>query len=238
MSCPYCGDSADPRKHRGNLYTDFLFFKCSEEKAYMLGFIFADGYNNERWHKLEIRLAKQDKDILIKFSKILLNENNVKEYDDIVGLYVVSQDISSDLKKLGCPAKKTFILKFPDLPENLCHHFIRGYFDGDGMLAIYQPNMKKNKYAEFSICSTKEMLDEIGLYIADLGVNFKINKRHKMRNNNNFTLRVGGSQQIKKVCDFLYKNAHIYLNRKYEKYMELIKMSKSFRRPYKIKVTP
>ena len=28
LSCPYCGDSDDPRKKRGNLYTDTLTYKC------------------------------------------------------------------------------------------------------------------------------------------------------------------------------------------------------------------
>ncbi len=174
----------------------------TEEKAYILGFIYADGCNHEKAHRLEISLAKKDEDILIKISKILLNGNvNIKEYktklnrQNKIGLYIVSQKICNDLSVLGCVPKKTFILKFPILPSNLLHHFIRGYFDGDGMLAIYERIGASYKYknyryeaAEFSIVSTKEMLDSIGNIINSLGVNFKINKRHKNRPNNNFTL--------------------------------------------------
>jgi intein/homing endonuclease len=212
----------------------------SEEKAYVLGFLYADGCNHETYHRLEVSLAKQDEDILIKISKLLLNGNiNIKEYkqdkwrQNKVGLYVVCQKISNDLKRLGCCARKTFILKFPDLPKHLRHHFIRGYFDGDGMLVLYERLMRgcnnKSIYAEFSIVSTREMLDEIGEIINSLGVNYKINKRHKNRKNNNFTLRVFGNQQIKIVCDFLYKDATIYLERKHEKYLRLLDMSMNFR---------
>ena len=191
------------------------FFKTikTEEQAYVLGFIYADGCNHEKYHRLEISLNKQDEDILVKISKILLCGNiNVKEYkqkknkQNKVGLYVVSQQISDNLKTLGCPARKTFIIKFPILPIQLVSHFIRGYFDGDGMIVVYNRLKKqhktKSKIAEFSITSTKEMLDAIGQHIASLNVNYNIKKRHKNRPTNNFTLRVFGNRQIKKVCDF------------------------------------
>lgn len=209
----------------------------TEEKSYMLGFLYADGCNHEQHHKIEVSLAKQDEDILIKFSKLLLDGNiNVKEYDDRVGLYLINRKISDDLKKLGCTARKTFILKFPDLPKHLLHHFVRGYFDGDGMLTIIVRNDKPSKpqIASFSIVSTKEMLEEIGKFIADMGIHFEINKRFPEKNNNNFTLRVSGNQQIKKVCDFLYKDATIYLDRKHEAYLHLLEMSKSFRKKHKL----
>lgn len=216
----------------------------SEEKAYVLGFLYADGCNHEKSHKLEISLAKEDEDILIKFSKLLLNGNlNIKEYEkkdgsqNRVGLYIVNQKISDDLKKWGCLPRKTFILKFPDLPRHLEHHFIRGYFDGDGMLKIYERLMQrctnKSTTAEFSITSTIEMLNVIGKHISNLGIYFKINKRHKNRDNNNYTLRVFGNQQIKKVCDYLYKDASIFLDRKRMVYLQLIEMSKTFRKEYK-----
>ncbi len=209
----------------------------TEEKAYILGFIFADGYNDENHHKLQISLAEQDKEILVKFSKILLRGNvNIWTYDSkkknrqkMSLFHITSRSISDDLKKLGCPKRKTFILKFPHLPKHLVHHFIRGYFDGDGMLVIYERLMprciNKTKTAEFSIVSTKEMLLSIGKQINKLGINYKIIKRHKNRKNNNFTLRVHGNQQIKKTCDFLYKDATIFLKRKHEKYLQLIKLT-------------
>jgi len=209
----------------------------SEEKAYILGFLYADGCNYEKNHKIEISLAKQDKDILEKISKIILyGKIDVKEYEDRVGLYIINNKISLDLKRRGCGERKTFTLQFPFLSKNLISHFMRGYFDGDGMLTINERIFlrckNKQKSAEFSITSTKEMLDEMGKIISDLNVNFKINKRHKDRENNNFTLRVFGNQQIKKVCDFLYKDSSIYLDRKYLKYLELVEMSKSFRKEY------
>lgn len=205
----------------------------TEEKAYYLGFCYADGCNTPDKNRLEVSLAKQDQDILERLSRTLLCGNlNIKEYkskkkntQDKIALYIINEKISQDLFKWGCVNKKTFVLKFPDIPEDLRHHFIRGYFDGDGSLTINYRKLKGAKketmVAYFSIVSTKEMLDKIGEFVSDLSVHFEINKRHKKRDNNNFTLRVSGNKQIKKVCDFLYKNANVWINRKRANYLQL-----------------
>lgn len=215
----------------------------TEEKAYILGLLYADGCNHEKQHKVELSLDKDDEDIVIKVSQILLYGNvDIKEYHQKnndkkrVCLYLISQKLSDDLKRLGCVARKTHVLKFPQLPTPLRHHFIRGYFDGDGMLTITERLMKrcknKSKVANFSIVSTMEMLDEIGNTFTKLGVRFDIRKRHKKRNNNNYTLRISGNQQIKTVCDYLYQDSNIFLDRKQQAYLQLMELSKSFRKKY------
>jgi hypothetical protein len=232
-------------KRKYQINENFFETIDTEEKAYILGFLYADGCNDEKYGRVAISLAKKDKDLLVKISKVLLNgEVFVKEYSrnycvsgfnsqDTVKLVIANKKISHDLSKVGCVSKKTFKLTFPNIPKELHSHFIRGYFDGDGMLVIYERLMPRciNKalYAEFSILSTIEMLNEIGRQINTIGVNFKITKRHKDRDNNNYTLRIHGNQQIKKVCDFMYNGATIYLDRKHDKYLKLLDMSKSFR---------
>jgi intein-encoded DNA endonuclease-like protein len=205
----------------------------TEEKAYYLGFCYADGCNTPSKNRLEVSLAKQDQDILEKLSRTLLCGNlNIKEYkskkkntQDKIALYIINEKISQDLFKWGCVNKKTFVLKFPDISEDLQFHFIRGYFDGDGSLTInyrkFNGSSKETMVAYFSIVSTKEMLDKIGAFVSDLGVHFEINKRHKKRDNNNFTLRISGNKQIKKVCDFLYRDANVWLDRKHDNYLRL-----------------
>lgn len=208
------------------------FFQCidDENKAYYLGFLYADGCNGRDAHRVELSIAKRDKEVIERLSMLLYDQIHMKEYrskrsgvQDRVAIYIINEKISSDLEKLGCGPRKTFQLKFPAIPYQLRQHFIRGYFDGDGSLTIGYRRQSKNTdtrtiEAYFSIVSTKEMLDAIGDIVADLGVKYEILKRHKQRDNNNFTLRVHGNRQINTVCDFLYAGATVFLSRKFNNY--------------------
>ena len=41
-----------------------------------------------------------------------------------------------DLTNLGCCPNKTRALKFPNIPNSLYKHFIRGFLDGDGCIRV------------------------------------------------------------------------------------------------------
>jgi len=203
----------------------------TEEKAYILGFLYADGCNSVSVSggcTVSLQLAKQDEEILIKISKIIYYNNvYLREYkrdvtrQNMVILSLNSKKISNDLIKWGCVPNKTFVLKFPSLSDNLKSHFIRGYFDGDGSLTFTQAKNRNQITALFAIVSTIEMLDSIGQKCKDLDIHYRISKRHKDRDNNNYTLTISGNIQIKKFCEFLYKDANIYLQRKYKNFVKL-----------------
>lgn len=209
---------------------DENFFEIidSEEKAYILGFLYADGNNNDKNHKVCLSLSKKDEDILIKISKIIFSNNiniiNTKN-NTMSNLNIINKKISNDLTKHGCVPNKTFLLKFPELNKKLYNHFIRGYFDGDGMLTItnrlYRHCKNYSSTANFSITSTKEMLTVIQNIFENMKIHAQITKRYKNRNNNNYTLRVSGNHNIKKIGNYIYNNATIYLNRKYKNYLLL-----------------
>ena len=60
-----------------------------------------------------------------------LNNNRQNQYK----ICVCGTKIHHDLEKHGCVENKSLILQFPTtVPEELMHHFIRGYFDGDGCI--------------------------------------------------------------------------------------------------------
>ena len=49
----------------------------------------------------------------------------------------------------------------------------------------------------------------------------KSHQRHPEKGTNNYSFNVGGNIQVLRILDTLYKNATIYLDRKYEKYKEV-----------------
>ncbi len=59
-------------------------------------------------------------------------------------LQIGSKKIYNNLLKLGFTPKKSLSLVFPDTPDNVLAHFIRGYFDGDGC-ATFKYRKRKDR---------------------------------------------------------------------------------------------
>ena len=113
---------------------------------------------------------------------------------------------------LGCIPKKSLILKFPNykqVPKKLIKHFIRGYIDGDG--SIYM----SNNNIHISVLGTKEFLEALITTIKMPSRN--LYKNNKNNSSNCYFFQYSGRNAIN-LIEFLYKNANIYLERKYDKY--------------------
>ena len=219
---------ASETTHRKYAINESFFDLIStEEQAYFLGFLYADGSNNMLYnYSTSIGLSEIDKEILIKFAKLIyINENDainaVKTYDrshhdkgtECV-LYINSKHICVKLYNLGCVPQKTFILKYPNfLNKDLHRHFIRGYFDGDG--SIYGEN---EKFTGVKIVSTKEFLYGVQNEIKDI-CSSTIYKNSKENDKNTYILTVNGNRNIQKFLNWIYGNGSIYLERKYKKYL-------------------
>jgi hypothetical protein len=124
----------------------------SHEKAYILGLLFSDGYNDEKEGYISLILKEEDKYILEKINSIIqplrglyLNHYHKgrvgKKYYYI---YITDKRISQKLAELGCVQRKSLILEFPSIPACYVPSFVLGYFDGDG-------GISKNKHGDYSM---------------------------------------------------------------------------------------
>ncbi len=207
----------------------------SEEKAYFLGLLYADGYINEKLNFVELTLHQRDSEILNILVNFLYPEGRPLKIinEKYLRLIINSKKIVNDLKKYGCFQKKTFKLKFPTIIENhLFRHFIRGYFDGDG--SVYENNGTLN----ISIVGTVDFLNETKkILINNCNVNeTKFDIRHPERNNNICALRYGGNIIINRIYHYLYDNSTIYLKRKYNKFLVILKNKDYFCDNNKIRI--
>lgn len=231
-----------------NIDDNFFEKIDTESKAYILGFMYADGCvyskKSEKWAKLDLK--SDDISILNLIAKEMKNECPIKTYTYNKNQYFSNQDkyyefthsisrlsmrsskIVDDLIKLGCTSKKTFDIKFPSedfVPNNLVRHFIRGYFDGDGSLSY---SVRKAKYGErlhfgMTFTGTYEMVVGIKQILNKFCCDFEGDIRSRHNNGvNNFTLAINGNDILLKVCDYMYQNSTINLERKYDKYKLLI----------------
>lgn len=224
-------------KENRRLYTinhDFFDVIDTEEKAYWLGFLYADG--NVRKHKNQsiIQLKVEDREIIEKFLKSIGSNMPVGEYKnwngaDVFGAHITSDKMFEDLCKHGCVPNKSLILEFPKtVPSDLIHHFIRGYFDGDGSVFITRkkwirtpktlPRIEYTDYIGISFNGTKELLEGINehFYISTVS-------KEKRRTTNTWILRTNTKNVVKNFYNYIYSNATVYLNRKYEKFKEFYK---------------
>ena len=112
----------------------------TKEKAYWLGFLFADGYIGKgNLNRLSIDLKMTDKIIIENFCKDVkanydkLTFRTHKKGYKSVQLRINSKEFVNYLKKQGCVNRKSKIIRLPDFKnEKLNLSFLMGYFDGDG----------------------------------------------------------------------------------------------------------
>ena len=123
----------------------------SEDKAYFLGLIYADGCvvnnQNEYRYKVCLKLHNKDKHILDDLIKYVEGEMCIWYHGqrDMCEVSFSGKKIVKDLEDKGVFPNKTFTIKYPVIDEKLERHFLRGYFDGDGCIRISEDKRDGSK---------------------------------------------------------------------------------------------
>ena len=190
----------------------------SEEKAYWLGFIYADGCILKNCKSFELGLSIKDKSHVelfasnVSFTGKLYFKKNV----NAITCNLRSKHFWETLNNYGCVPNKSLILKFPKecifKDQSLIRHFIRGYFDGDG--CISQHVNVKSVTPCVTILGTKDFLNKIIKY-TKIPAKFRRDKRHSSEV---YSLNYSKENSIK-LINYLYNNSTISLERKYNKYI-------------------
>lgn len=121
----------------------------TEAKAYLLGFILADGCITQGYGCNTVRLNNSIDDIeigelfqkeIFPGNKLCFRKNPGKK--DTFYIKGSSKEIIRDLGRFNIIPKKTydidFMFNFEVLPNEFLRHFIRGFFDGDGTFTSFR----------------------------------------------------------------------------------------------------
>lgn len=178
----------------------------NEEKAYYLGLIMSDGSLNEK--RIEISLKNEDSYILERLA-INLNMNGYilgnKKNNSQKRLSICSKYMVKSLEKYNIVPNKTFIVDMPNINKNLLHHFLRGYFDGDGYIGERVFNL---------VISSEKFLESFkSYYYSMFSENIHI---RKIKN----SYYVDFYKRNKSFINLIYKNNNISLVRKYKKFKQ------------------
>lgn len=218
----------DYKSNKGRKYSfDVNYFKNidTEEKAYWLGFLYADGSVNttdktcKKPNRLTINISSKDRIILERFIKSINGNQEIKDYIPSEKTYsdhqmsvvqINSWEFCSHLINHGCIPNKVFSLKMPQLSNDMLPHFIRGLFDGDGCF-------ESGKH--FMITKTDSFLNEVNNIIAlALNINHGYIHYYKNKDPRVCDLKFFKQDSVKKIYHWIYDNATIFLERKKEKF--------------------
>lgn len=212
-----------------------FFQEDSEESFYWAGFIAADGcvlsrtVNRSKPNMLSISLESTDTPHLLKFKnqskaesiisfktvKNSLQNSKWKDTDECE-IKITSTKICKDLERFNVVMRKTKIYDLPSwiLTHDLLPHFIRGYNDGDGSF-YWNKKAGRADQLYFSMRGNSEYLLKIRKVLekecslVERIKPIRISSGHGV-------LEYGGNLILKRICNYLYKNSTIYLDRKFE----------------------
>ena len=210
----------------------------NQDKAYILGLLYADGSNSISKSTVSISLQEEDVEILelirnmVDSSKPLeyLDYSNKHDfgynYKNQYRLLLFSKHMCSTLQQIGMVANKSLKLEFPNIDESLYSHFIRGYFDGDGSL-VQQIKNDNNHPVLVTITSTKKFCNTINKIIKEnLNIKGCITDA-SCKNGITKVLSISGRNVCKTFLDWIYKDANLYLKRKYKRYLDYYNINNS-----------
>lgn len=212
---------------------DFFEVIDSEAKAYWLGFLYADGCILERYvdgklksMNCEVGLAIIDEEHLVKLRNTIQSTNSVRTKKNTLNgkefascrFVIHSTKMCRDLIDKGCTPRKSLTLTFPtkeQVPDHLLSHFVRGYIDGDGSI-MWSTN---GRWGRISIIGTQEFLEGM---IERMSWSLKSIRGCNRPDDTIRAIEYGGREEVTKMLNDLYSNATVYLERKYQKYKEII----------------
>lgn len=177
--------------------------------AYILGFFIADGVIVKNCHTVSI--SQKEKGILEDIKKEI-NSNHPLCKNKYTGVYMLnlnSKIMKNNLIDIhGITPCKSYNVQFPYVPEEFLHHFIRGYFDGDGYVN-YQ------KYTVSFVGGSHKFMQSLSeiLYEQNFQPNF-INK------DTHYRVILSGRRTIKLFSDWIYKDKELFLQRKYDEFQQ------------------
>lgn len=217
------------RKNKYSLNENYFNKINTRTKAYILGYIAADGCIT---NKNYFAIASTDKDILELIKKELKYTGDIyipkrvehSTWNTAYRLNFSSKQICNDLKKIGIYPNKSLVFNdFPKINKKYIPDFIRGYFDGDGTLynSICTSNYTHHYIRwTFNIIATEKMCEVLNNYfIATINEKGYIvnSKTPEMK-----YLKYDSKRALTKIYKLLYNNTTCYMNRKFLKWKDFL----------------
>jgi hypothetical protein len=209
----------------------------SEEKAYIIGVLLADGSMSKCGYRISLGWAEQDLKELKNIQQIISPDSPIEKierrkknpkWQDYYVLVITDKRLYQNLTNYGLVPKKVYTTKPPGkwLPTCLTASYVRGILDGDGCIH----EVKKIPEGRISrlcvnITGTKELMEFINnWFIAEANIKKGFSLIKIKNSGHAFALATAG-RKARLFLKLIYgNNPTIYLQRKYalaKKYIEI-----------------
>jgi hypothetical protein len=200
-----------------------LFDSWSEKSAYLLGYLEADGCIH---YLKSSEDKKRNRSVCVKFATSLKD----RDFLELLKVWVGSNATVGVWQNCKWKGKKHYGCRFAvtsrswvdflkshlrtgyipkDIPSELLHHYIRGYFDGDG--SIYLEG-KTQRYKSNFVFSNKQLAEEFAVILRTVtGGKLTVYEKTNSDKCWYITISYGVNNLFK---NYLYKNASFFLLRK------------------------
>ena len=220
-----------------------FFKKWSSDMAYVLGFVVADGCvvlnKNRKKNPFTFNITSVDLEHLYKIKKVLESEHKISEKlggsnNSAYQIQIRNSVLANDLMKLGVSPRKTYNLGPIKAPDKYFPDFVRGFFDGDGSVYVYKVNgiqqikvgfvsARLSFLAEFN----KQLCKNLEIPLKSIHRTIDQEREGMVRFSINFYI-----DDCEKLYKFMYKNASIFLDRKYRIFKKWENIKSKNRRHY------
>lgn len=205
----------------------------TEEKAYWLGFLTADGWINKNDKNnagvTGVELQYGDINHLKKFNKSIggnykitdrwkscpISTGDKEKKHHLCCIRIFSLTMYNSLVDKGFTKDKSFNYHIPNIRKDLIRHYIRGYFDGDGCFTF----TNKSFHINF-ITASKMLHDDVAKILRFENFNFTESSYINDYNTTMYKIDIRRQQDKINFLDWIYQDSNIYLDRKYKKYLK------------------
>lgn len=195
----------------------------TEEKAYWLGFITADGTVSHKINTLSISLAYRDIEHIKKLQTVLGSEHklyisyNKSPASDTMCKYarlsLSSIDLVSDLVTHGVVPNKSLIVKpSPHIPDELLRHYWRGVLDGDGWITHSISRSTGRKFWSIGCIGSRDIVHGFRSFCAGVSGTTTV----PYQRGNIWGISIGGNNMVRAISNaFVTGNNLCRLDRKH-----------------------